>query len=372
MKKSLLFIALAAALIMGACSSSSQKGREHSRGNGWGFNAKVSGLDGRKIALEQYVEGGWILIDSLQAGDDDSIVFRADSAAAFPDVYRLALGDKYIFFPVDSTDVLALSTDAADFNTAFTLTGTPAADSLALAEKLIMEAGDNATRDPRLKDRLNRIILGTDNLMVAYYILYRRVNNVPLYSIRDRKDLRIIGAVANKFHAARPDDPRTATLARAYWQTKIDADPDRYGTTLDATLTGLPADVEGVATDGTTDRLSNHLGKGHPVILSFTAFGTDASALYNTTLRTALEETKDLKPEVFQVSYDETEGTWRSTASGLPWKALWKRGDMSRNELVAYNVGVLPMTFVFNSAGDLVAAVPDLQNLAAYIRQADK
>ncbi len=70
--------------------------------------------------------GRWIPVDSTKVGDNGEFSIRSDAPAS-PEIYRLALCDRFIYFPVDSVESLKVTSDAADFGVRFSLEGTPQA-----------------------------------------------------------------------------------------------------------------------------------------------------------------------------------------------------------------------------------------------------
>ena len=67
--------------------------------DGWKVEGSVEGAQGRKLAIEQNVSGSWIVLDSIAVDNEGKFAFTADSAAAYPDLYRLSLDGRKLYFP---------------------------------------------------------------------------------------------------------------------------------------------------------------------------------------------------------------------------------------------------------------------------------
>lgn len=79
------------------------------------IDGEVYGAEGKSLVLEKSdFHGRWIPVDSVKVGDTGKFSIKADAPAS-PDVYRLSLGDRFIYLPVDSVETLTLTTSAADF-----------------------------------------------------------------------------------------------------------------------------------------------------------------------------------------------------------------------------------------------------------------
>ena len=110
------------------------------------IDGDVTGAEGRSLVLEKSdFHGRWIPVDSVKIGSSGHFSIRSDAPAS-PEVYRLSLGDRFIYLPVDSVETLTLTTSESDFGRVFTLSGTPQAERMAAFEKdlLALQSPDSA------------------------------------------------------------------------------------------------------------------------------------------------------------------------------------------------------------------------------------
>ena len=117
------------------------------------------------------------------------------------------------------------------------------------------------------------------------------------------------------------------------------------------------------------DRLENFqslldiTSKGHPVILSFTAYGSEWSPMFNVELNKVYEKYRGQGLEIYQVSMDTDEYNWKQVAKNLPWITVLNNLNDGAKVLRQYNVNSLPTTFVFNRSGELVERVLNIADL---------
>lgn len=336
---------------------------------GWQVDGTVSGAEGRKLAIEQNVSGSWIVLDSIEVASDGKFTFTADSAAAYPDLYRLSLDGRKIYFPVDSLDHITITASAADFGSHYTMSGSTAARKISGADSIIYASVnakglENALADSALKVRLYDLMIADPEVMTAYYLISRNFDGKPLFDVnRSKFEYNILRAVATKFMQQRPDDPRTRYLQARVAEEMKRRNPVAYQREITAKIADMPADIESVDCQGKTHRLSDYVGKGHPVVLSFAAYSAEQSPAYTMALRGIYDKYSGQGLQIYQVSVDGTETDWRRLAQNLPWVSVWGAAVRQGDPLVSYNVGAVPMTYIFDAQGSLAERVADWQNL---------
>lgn len=366
--KSLIKILPAAALLM-LCGC--QKG-----GNGWQVEGNVDGAAGQKLALEQNVGGNWVLLDSLDIDAAGHFSYRADSAASYPDLYRLSYADRQLYFPIDSLDHITVSTKANDFGGRYKMSGSQSAMSINAADSLIYSYIDRmglnqALADSTLKVQLFELFRQSDDVMTPYYLIYRHFGGQPLYDIVSRPlDFKMLGAVANKFKTQRPDDPRSKFLENVYLSARKQRGGGaaaQSGQAVEATLSTDGGDIVSVDINGKQQALYNYIGKGKPVLLSFAAYSAEGNPAYTMALRGVYDKYKGQGLQIYQVAVDESEAAWRQTANTLPWVSVWLNAVKGNDPTVSYNVQAVPMTYLFDAQGTLVKRIIDPAQIEAAV-----
>lgn len=353
--KKLMYIA-AISLAAASCSSSDT----------WTVQGTVEGAGDSLLVLEESHSGRWIPVDSVRLDAQGSFKFRQKSAG-YPDVYRLAVGNDRVYFPIDSTNSVVVNARYPGIATSGTISGSVSADKMQRVNQLINKAmatsGAAVVTDSVLKHELADIILEDASGVVAYYIINKEVAGHPLYDPLDKGDLRVIGAVANAFKAFRPDDPRTRYMEELFIAARRAQSTSRN--TVEATeITYLPLNL--TARDGQRLSLSEVVGKGRPVIVNFTAYAAEGSPAINVALSNVY---RNGGVDIYQVSVDTDEYLWRQASAALPWHTVLMLPADGNRPLVDYNVSAIPATFVIDANGVLQERVFDLTDLQSVVNK---
>ncbi len=352
-------LCIATAIALASCSDSANK---------WTVAGTIADADGQTMILEANDNGRWYPLDSVTL--DKSGKFSISHApAGYPDIYRLRLGNKTLYFPIDSIESINVIARAGAFDTEYELEGSESARQLMDVDRKLLQhitkgGVESISADTTLKRDLGRVILGDRTGVVAYYIINKRIGGVPIFDPTNKSDLRIIGAVANAFNENRPDDPRTAYLNSLYLGNKRN-------------LSGAPAPSDTIRTDeighfdirlydedGHQQSLSELVGKGHPVLLNFTVYQADASPAFNIKLHDIYRRYHASSGlEIYQVSVDDDKVAWREAARALPWITVYNSRESDARNLLNYNVTEIPVFFIINSDGEIVDRIDDIGSL---------
>lgn len=360
-RTALIAVAAAAAV---SCSDSSSK---------WHLNGSVEGLaEGEKVIIEGNNQGYWYVIDSIQPSKDGSFKYAGD-VHGYPDIFRMRVGQSSVYFPIDSLETVTVTATAPDIAANHTLSGSPQADNLARVDSILLSAASRMgvramVNDSDLKQQLTRIILADPSGVVSYYIISKTIGDTPLFNPADPTDNRIIGAVANAYNTNRPDDPRTKYLSQLFLrnrrptQSQLDNIEAQYHANVIRAF-----EIDLYDQTGQCHSLLELTDKGNPVILNFTAYGTEWSPAFNIELNKVYSKYHPQGLEIYQVSLDTDEYSWKQAARNLPWITVLNNVADGGKILRDYNVGTLPTIFVFNRRGELVERVTDIANLDAAI-----
>lgn len=341
MKKIAIYAALAA---LCACSGSEK---------GWKVEGTVADAPpGARLAVEGFNGNRWYAIDSVALKADGSFAYAAPQGSAYPDVYRLGLDGRSIYFPIDSIETVAIEANASAFDKNFTISGTPLADEMMRVERIIAQAPIDSVAQRQLAEAMLQDSTG----VIAYYLINKTIGGKPLFDPATRQGVSMIGAIANKFDYMLPNDPRTAHLRQRFLDARRQAGASRQSVVVADEIALF--DIDLYDSKGAKQSLSA-VAQAHPVVLlSFTAYGTEPSLPYNVELNRLYDAYKDKGLEIYQVAFDSDEVQWIEAASNLPWVAVRYNPSDGAALLAKYNVSALPTTFVIKD-GSLAERIDD-------------
>ncbi len=336
--------------------------------SGFKVSGSVDGAaDSTFMVLEESSNGRWFILDSVKTSGNGKFEISMP-APQFPDIYRLRLGDKSIYFPIDSLDNIEISTSLASFGSAYELSGSDNAAKVAEIDKKALALSSLPTAEfdrkaAEWKQELAKQILSDPSSIVAYYIINKYIGDEPLFNPVNDFDFKIIGAVTNAFNSFRPNDPRTPYMVDMVRQGlaarhRASAKAD----TMFVAETKL-INIELQDVNGKMQSLQEVAKHGKLLLLNFTIYSAEFSPACNKVLADAYRKYKAQGLEIFQVAIDTEEFQWRQSAVNLPWITVYDpMGPESRN-FSAYNVTQLPLTYVIDRSGEIVERVTDITEL---------
>lgn len=358
MNKTSKFIVLSLATILASCVGS----------NKWHLDGKITGLnEGDLVVLEASNQGYWYPMDTIEMSGDGSYSYSRE-AQGYPDIYRLRVGDKSVYFPIDSIESISLNADATEMDTDYTLTGSPQAESLVKVDSMIVAAAATdgvsaVASNLELKRKLGQMIIADPAGIVTYYIINKSMGGKPLFNPALKDDLRMIGAVANAFSERRPEDPRTGYLRRLFLGNRATSGDFRVNSDIPVATEVRAFDIKLFDNLGKEHSLLDVTSKGNVVILNFTAYTAQESPAFNVALNKVYEKYHSQGLEIFQVAFDDDEYAWKQTAKNLPWITVLNGPADGDKALRDYNVGSLPAVFIFDRNGNVVERVADMSTL---------
>lgn len=359
MNKTGKFIALSLTALLASCGG----------GNKWHLDGKISGLsEDDMVVLEGNNQGYWYPMDTIKVSSNGPYSYSRE-AQGYPDIYRLRVGDKSVYFPVDSIESISLSAEAPDIESTCTLGGSPQAANLVRVDSMIRVAAAqggaaSVSTNAELKRQLGQMIVADPAGIVTYYIINKSVAGKPIFNPSVKEDLRIIGAVANAFNERRPSDPRTGYLRRLFLGNRPKSNLDALNEGNLRVANEVRAfDIKLFDNTGKEHSLLDVTSKGNVVILNFTAYTADGSPALNVALNKVYEKYRSQGLEIFQVAFDDDEYAWKQAAKNLPWITVLNGPNDGDKALRDYNVGALPAIFIFDRNGDVVERVSDISTL---------
>lgn len=338
--------------------------------SGWSIEGTLNGSEeGSRLALEGYNAGRWYVLDSIDVKASGKFAYKSDAPFQSVEILRLTLpGKGSVCFPVDSVDAITLEADAARFGTGHKLGGTPLAQTFSAIDSVSVSTPDMS----ELQRKLAEFITADTTGIVAYYVVGKSIGNSPIFNPEDNFGNRVYGAAAQVYAHYRPLDPRGTVLRQAYFagrQALGKLTTEANTQVIDVAETGI-IEIERYDNKGERQSLQELVSKGNVVLLSFTDYGIEASPAYNAILNDLYELYHAKGLEIYQIAFDADEVEWKASAINLPWITVWNSPADGINVLSAYNVGVLPLTYIVDRKGDLGARIIDPtelpKKLAAY------
>lgn len=329
----------------------------------WEVKGQIDNSSDSKMLVQASENGRWYTLDTIEIKSDGTFAYK-HTPSGYPDIYRLTLDGKSIYFPIDSVESVTVNSDAKTFDSEYTLSGSSAAEMLMNVDRLIMsKAKSGETKsDSLLKRELGGMIIGDPAGIVSYYIINRQLNGKRLFDPSNKSDNRIIGAVANAFNEKRPSDPRTGYLTTIYLSNKSKGAPT--DTIVATTMSYFDLDLSD--NKGVEHKLSEVVNGNKVVILNFTSYQSDGSTALNVLLADTYRKYHNQGVEIYQVSMDNDEFQWKQSAKNLPWVTVYNPPTQGFTLANKYNILGLPTTYLF-SDGELVERVEDLTKLDSQV-----
>lgn len=320
----------------------------------------IYGADKTAVVLEKSdFQGFWVAIDSTRTNSKGSFSIKRPAPAA-PEIFRLEVDGKYIYFPVDSTETVTVKTSLDKFGREYSLTGSAKAELMEAFDEEVMSLPAGITPDSlaSFKRRVfTKYMHGGQGSVVSYYILTKTVGGKPLFS--PKTDFRYFAAVANGFKEARPDDPRAALLEKTALEAMRENN-SRSGRVLEIEADELKIiDIALPDVKGNVRKLSDVVGNGKQVAVCFTLLThPDAPAL-----NAELSKIHNSGVDFYMVSLDPDQYAWRDAAANLPWVNVYDADGEYSKYARQYNVSNMPVFFIYGADGALKARANDVREL---------
>lgn len=353
-----IIICAAAVLAMTSCAKT----------DGWKVQGSVKGAaEQDTVYLEESIADNWHVVTALPL-KDGKFEYASEAAAATPSIYRLRLGESYIYFPVDSIETVEVTANKDGFDRGYTLAGNGAAAGFATADSLVADYVDNGGDLAGLKKTLSIMVNQDSTCLLSYYIVGKVINDKPVFDLTQRTDQSVLANAVNNYSRLRPNDPRFGIL-KSRWELARKA-MGNFGNpvSMNADVTGRPqveikyCDAKGNAQD--FDKIAD---RGGVTILNLTRYDLDGSQANTVALNKVYEKYKEKGLQIYQVGYDSDEHSWRRSAENMPWTTVWAPLTDNSKLLTAYAVSSFPVSFVYNSEGDVFARVENPDDLEATV-----
>ena len=342
--------------ILSSCSSNDK----------WHVKATVNGADGKTALLEVSDNGRWHIIDSVKIDKKGNFEFGV-KRSEFPDIYRLTVDSRSVYFPIDSTETVTVTADFANMEQKSALSGSTSAETMQKINEEIAKALESATpkevvNDAALKRRLAELIQSDWSGIAAYYLINKTIGTEHLYNPAIGFDRGIISAVANAYINIKPDDPRTKLLESLAISNRRAYTP---GTPVKALEIYFP-EISLKDFNNAEQSLTELWSKSKVLVLNFTAYTAEESPAFQLVMGEVYKKYHDKGLNIYQVGCDPEEYRWRMAAENIPWVAVYC-SSQNAEQLLRFNVTSLPTTFVIDGSGEHIERVEDITKLDAIV-----
>lgn len=318
---------------------------------GWSISGKVDGIaDGQKIALEANNGSSWYVVDSITPRAEGKFIYESETPALYGDIMRLTLpGKGSVYFPVDSVDAITLETTADSFGKGHRLAG----NSKAVCFSAIDSVVANTTSVDDIQRKLIGFITSDTTGIVAYYAINKAKDNSPVFNPKEYNGNRAYGAAAQVFATYQPQDRRGEALKKSFFEGRVAM--GRVNTVqnvIEVPESGL-IDIVRFDNKGTEHSLKKLAEKKGVIVLSFTDYSNASSPAYNAMLYDIYNKYHGNGLEIYQLSFDPDEVSWKQAADNLPWITVWNAPTDGAAVLMQYNIGAVPLTYVIGRDGEI-------------------
>lgn len=339
-------------VLLGACAE----------GDTFKVKGEIDGADDALVVVERAdYSGNWQALDSVRTSGSGRFSLGIKSAGV-PEIYRLRMGDAYIYFPVDSTETVEINTSMKGFGRDYTVEGSEQAKNFAEFDRDVMrlDIGDRKALSDFKRRVFTKYIRGTQGNLMSYYVLTKSVGGRLLFDPGDSEDVKYYSAVATAFKQYRPDDPRASVLERMALQGMKMRNKE-LGKKVVVNASELKViEISLPGTDGRERKLSSTIEAGKPCVVMFTSIRDNNSPALMLKMK-ELYGTRDIR--IFNVNVGGDRFAWRDAASNLPWTSVYADPDTDSGVLQSYNVGNVPTFFIYDAGGDLVDRAETFEQL---------
>lgn len=329
---------------------------------------EVNGAADKTVVLEKAdFHGRWTPVDSAKVSDKGTFSIAAPSPAA-PEIYRLSMDGRYVYLPVEGEETLKVESSASDFGVDFNVTGSALAEQMTSFEKelLALDFNDDAKKKQFKREVYSKYLKDARGSVLSYYVLTKTVGDQPLYDITDKEDTKYYAAVATSFDQYHPDDPHAKMLKEASLnamrRNNSEAGKKRMLQAEEIKIIDLELPDE----NGKNVKLSDLAGKGKKTVLVVSMMNEPASPKFNADLA-AIYIPREGRMNIYHVSIDEDRYAWRDAAKNLPWTTVYDGQGHTSDILTKYNIGMVPVFFIYDESGNLTDRVESLDELSKKI-----
>ncbi|MBQ1185006.1 MAG: hypothetical protein IIX55_04775 [Muribaculaceae bacterium] len=340
--------------VLGSCGSNEFK-----------VSGKIEGADDKSIVLERGFNGRWFALDSVRTSSDGEFAMSFEAPSA-PEVYRLKMDGRYVYFPIDSLEQIKVVAPVDKFDTAFELSGSDDAVALMNFEKEAnaLNINDSTAVATFKRKVFAEIIKDGKASLLCYHVLNKSIDGKFLFDPTDAFDLKIYAAVATAYKQFKPSDPRTALLEAVAIEgrKKLNAESGRQNVIQAEEIHAI--DIALKDANGVEQKLSDMLKQGRPTVVIFSLLNEENSPVVNRQISKVYEANKG-GVNFYQVCLDYDQLAWKNAAVNLPWTVVYDPAGERSQYAIKYNVQTLPAVYIYNAKGELVDQATSFSDLSS-------
>lgn len=354
----------------------------------------IKGAENDTLYIYRQTAKGYMFADMvfIDGGGKYGIDLPASESFTF---YKMQLGrgEDIITFAIDTTGVISINGDKADFVASYTVEGSE--ENRKIKELNDMESNlskqveaflnakiDSETKRVSITSLINEYKINIREKYIApatggasaYYALFLKLrigeNSAGEYIFQPASvgfDNACLQEVAKSIAAKYPGSARAKEITKraAEIDEKIANDKRRsegfkkltaeYVTSFDIKLPRINGDS--VSLSSLADKV---------VLLDFVELGHVDMGLRNIELRELYEKYHTRGFEIYQIAYDEDENAWKAAAKNLPWISVH---DNSAVNVRNYNVQALPTYFILGKGNELLYRDVDVEDINKTIEE---
>lgn len=356
------------------------------------IQGSVKNAKGKMLYLSNIGVQETALIDSVRLDEKGEFTFSLPRNEYF-EFYRLKLEgeSRQITICIDSTETIGINSQYGRFASEYEVTGSD--ENIKIKELSLLEEslqrqieellksnspaiGETQQNIERIMDEFKKNICSeyispAPYSPSAYFSLFLNVNGVYIFNpLQNRFDSKCFAAVATSLDNKYPHSPRTNHLYRVAKKGMLDTRPARKDT-IDLSSTRVVTtgilDINLPNIDGDSISLTSLAGK--VVMLDFTLYKDTQMGVRNLKLRELYDKYRKNGFEIYQISHDEDEHFWKTSAENLPWICVRDAAVSEAAHLTLYRIEKLPTFFLINRNNELVLRDVQITNLEKNIEE---
>jgi thiol-disulfide isomerase/thioredoxin len=320
-----------------------------------------------------------LLIDSAKIGREGK--FRMKVNAAETDFYQLGFSDtEYITLLAEPGEKIRLSFEGSNIFEKYTVSGSEGSllvqsldvklqetkrrlDSIGTAYDKALKEPDFETKGAILEQKYLDIIKQQRKFNIEFIIthisslasikaLYQKTNE-EFYVLYEQKDLQYLKIVADSLTRHYPDSKHTKALV-----SDLEKEMNQlYARQIEALANTLPElKLDPSLTDVNGRKVTLSSLKGKYVLLAFWSSESRECITENLQLKELYKMYSKKGFEIYQVSLDRDEATWKASVKfdELPWISTREDDPLNPYNARIYNVKRLPANYLYNPQGDII------------------